>query len=68
MFGVTPGIYKNKGAVKAVIAGYEIEEQEKWIIVYKNCDTYSGFHTLYRPCRESDKVCAIDEGWTVLGE
>ena len=59
MFGATPGIYDNPLAAYIVSKGYEVEENNKWLVVKKVVDG----RTYYRPCRKSDISVAIEEKW-----
>jgi len=64
MFGCTPGVYKNKEAVKSVAKGYSLEEGNGWIVMEKHCKAGKGKSiTWYRPVRVEDNMEARGEGW-----
>ena len=51
MFGVTPGIFKNKKAAETAALAFSMEEKNQWIVVCKK-DDLNNF--LYRPCCKTD--------------
>jgi len=61
MFGATPLLFQSPEAAKHVAAGYEVEENEAWLVVYKETEG----HTYFRPCRRTDLKEAEKEGYQI---